>query len=156
MLTRIVPHAMPQQPPDRPAQWLDLSAIIVEVTSECPGCPIEAALRGADGDGWRAAEAGVQTVRLLFAQPQDIRRIVLCFSETARTRTQEFALHWSDGSRALQEIVRQQWNFSPVGSTSETEDYNVKLDSARVLELTINPDISGADAYASLSRLRLA
>jgi hypothetical protein len=54
------------------------------------------------------------------------------------------------------EIVRQQWNFSPHGAKSETEDYRIDLANASVIELTIIPDTSGGEARASLSRLRLA
>jgi hypothetical protein len=53
------------------------------------------------------------------------------------------------------EIVRQQWTFSPGGSTHETEDYRVDL-WVTVLELTISPHISGGEARASLAELRIA
>jgi hypothetical protein len=47
-------------------------------------------------------------------------------------RTQEFTLGCSaEPGGPLREIVRQQWSFSPHGSTSEVEDYRVDLDSAR-------------------------
>jgi hypothetical protein len=66
-------------------------------------------------------------------------------------------LRWSpDGGKSYQEIVRQQWNFSPLGATSEKEDYPVELAAVTVLELSIIPDISGKDAVASLEQLRLA
>jgi len=54
------------------------------------------------------------------------------------------------------EIVRQQWNFSPEGATSETEDLHVELPAVTVLELSIIPEISGENALASLAQLRLA
>lgn len=60
------------------------------------------------------------------------------------------------GSRALQEIVCQQWNFSPPGTVRESEDYTVGLSDLTVLELEILPDQSGEDARASLASLRLA
>ena len=56
----------------------------------------------------------------------------------------------------MREIVRQQWNFSPKGSTSETEDYHVHLGGASILELTIRPDINRRDQVAGLTGLRLA
>ena len=43
--------------------------------------------------------------------------------------------------RRFREIVRQQWNFSPQGSTSEIEDYGVGLPGVSALELTITPDL---------------
>ena len=52
--------------------------------------------------------------------------------------------------------MRQQWNFSPEGATSETEELYVALTGVTVIELSIIPDISGGDAFASLAQLRLA
>jgi hypothetical protein len=66
-------------------------------------------------------------------------------------------LRWSpDDGQSFHEIVRQQWNFSPTGETSETEDHQVDLSSVTVLELNIIPDISGGNSIASLAKLRLA
>ena len=155
VLQHLVPH--PLQELHSVEDWIELSTITVEVTSENPGHTVERCLlHDSDEGGWRAGEPGVQTIRLLFDQAQDVHRIFLCFVETSAARTQEFAIRWSDGTDGLKEIVRQQWNFSPNGATSEIEDYDVSLKGVRVLELTINPDIKGADAYASITRLRLA
>ena len=139
-------------------QWLDLDALVeVEITSEDPAHPIESALVTADGAGWRAADPGEQTVRLLFAQPTALHRIWLDFVEPGATRTQEFLLRWSaDGGKTYRDVMRQQWNFSPDGGTRETEDRRVELTGVTVLELSIVPDISGGDARASLACLRLA
>jgi hypothetical protein len=77
--------------------------------------------------------------------------------ELGIARTQEYVLRWSaDGGRSFREIVRQQWNFSPQGTTSETEDHHIELPVVTVLELSIIPDISGGNAVASLAQLRLA
>ena len=100
---------------------------------------------------------GKQTIRLLFAHPQELHRIWLNFVEPADTRTQEYVLRWSpDGGQSFREIVRQQWNFSPQGATSETEDYRVELSGVTVLELSITPDTSGQSAFASLAQLRIS
>lgn len=138
-------------------EWLDLEDLAeVEVTSEDPAHPIESALIPS-GTGWRSAELGRQTVRVLFDKPQKIRHIRLAFQEPEQPRTQEFVLRWSpDGGRSYREIVRQQYNLSPSGSSRETEDYRVQLDSVTVLELIIIPDISGGPARASLAELRVA
>ena len=57
-----------------------------------------------------------------------LHRIHLAFAEKDVERTQEFCLRWSPAaSRPVQEIVRQQWNFSPTGSTTQVEDYSVGL-----------------------------
>lgn len=81
----------------------------------------------------------------------------MSYVESATPRTQEYVLRWSpDGGRSYREIVRQQWNFSPQGASSETEDHLVDLPAATALELIIIPDIGGGEAVASLARLRLA
>jgi hypothetical protein len=54
----------------------------------------------------------------------------------------------------LREVNRQQWTFSPQGSTEEVEDYRVTLDDVVVLELAIIPD-TGNGVHASLVRLRV-
>ena len=138
--------------------WLNLEDLVeVEVTSEDPAHPVEAALLAGGTSGWRSAGPGEQTIRLLFAQPQPLRRILLEFSEPDVERTQEFVLRWSaDGGRTVHELVRQQWNFSPQGATRQIEDQLVDLAGVTMLELTIIPDISRGPAHASLEHLRLA
>lgn len=138
--------------------WLDLErAAVVEVTSEDKECPVESAFASEDVRGWRAAAPGSQTIRLVFDQPQRLRRISLVFEENETARTQEFVLRWSpDGGRSSKEIVRQQWNFSPPESVREVEEYQVELSGVTVFELVINPTIDGGVARASLKNLRLA
>ena len=138
--------------------WLNLERFAeVEITSEDAAYPIESALLPVRASGWRAAGPGKQTIRLLFDYPQRLQRIWLNFVETRTERTQEYVLRWSpDGGQSFREIVRQQWNFSPQGATSETEDLHVQLPAVTVLELSIIPDISGGNAFASLAQLRLA
>lgn len=138
--------------------WLYLEDLAeVEVTSEDGSHPIESALLPDRGSGWLAASSGKQTIRLLFLDPQRLRRIWLKFADSTTERTQEFTLRWSpDGGQSFREIVRQQWNFSPRGTTCETEDHHVDLSGVTVLELSIIPDISGGSARASLAQWRLA
>ena len=138
--------------------WLDLQRLAqVELTSEDAANPIEAALIPGVGPGWRAAQAGEQTIRLLFGEPQRIKHIQLLFHDDQQARTQEFVLRWSpDGGQSYREIVRQQYTFSPPGMTRECEDYAVDLAGVTALELRIVPDISGGDARASIAQLRIA
>ena len=138
----------------RPEQeWLDLEEMAkVEVTSEDPSFPLESALVSGKGPGWRAAQRGKQIIRIIFDKPTRLRRIRLEFSETEIARTQEFTLQWSaESGGPFREIVRQQWSFSPEGSTSEIEDYQVNLDSVSVLELGLKPDLTPANAFATLA-----
>jgi hypothetical protein len=118
---------------------------------------VEGALALGDDRGWRAGQAGPQTIRILFDRPVPVRRMSLSFIEPELTRTQEFVIRWSaDGGRSLRDVVRQQWNFAPTGSAREAEDYRVDLSDVTVLELTIVPDISGGAARASLAQWRIA
>jgi hypothetical protein len=138
--------------------WLNINGIAsIEVTSEENAHPIESALAPDSSRGWRAASPGSQTIRLIFREPQELTRIWLAFEDTESTRTQQFLLRWSSGTgRSFQEIVRQEWNFSPGGSVGEVEDYTVDLTDVRVLELQILPDKKDGEARASLRSLRLA
>ena len=137
--------------------WLNVDRLAsVEITSEENGYPIESALHG-EKRGWRASDAGTQIIRLVFDEPQRLRRIWLVFEDTENTRTQEFVLRWSaDIGNSFREIVRQQWNFSPPNAVRETEDYTVELLGVKTLELVIVPDINAGEALASLANLRLA
>src|SRR5215471_15231939 len=75
--------------------WLDLEqAARVEVSSEAEGYPVEGALLKDVQGGWRASQPGIQTIRLLFNQPQTIRLIQVVFKEKEFARTQEFVLRW--------------------------------------------------------------
>jgi hypothetical protein len=145
-------------PPPLDREWLNLQTLAsVEVTSEDAAFPIESALLPEKKRGWRAAEPGTQTVRLIFDQPQRVRHISLEFEEAETKRTQEFSLRWSpDHGNSYREIVRQQWNFSSPDATREAEDYRVELSGVTVIDLTIEPDKDNFNARASLSSLRLA
>src|SRR5438445_9403422 len=138
--------------------WLDLEhAATVEVASEDKDFPIKSSLSIEPGQGWRAAEPGAQTIRLLFDEPQALKRISLVFEEDEMIRTQEFVLRTSSNPGGpFREIVRQQWNFSASTSTREIEDYRVELSEVTVLELTIVPNVSGGAARASLKSFRLS
>src|ERR1700730_18471406 len=144
--------------PHSQEEWLDLEEIArVEVTSEDPKFPIEVALTAGEGPGWRGAEKGKQIIRIVLDNPRTLRRINLKFSEPEIERTQEFTLRWSaEAAGPFREIVRQQWTFSPQGSTSEVEDYQVQLKNLSVLELTLKPDLTPNNAFATLARWRVA
>lgn len=150
--------AEPKRGADEPVEWLDLERLArVELTSEDADFPIEAALGTKRGAGWRAAAAGEQLLRFVFDEPQRLERIQLIFEEEDTTRTQEFALRYAhDGDEPAREIVRQQWNFDPSGSTREVEEYRVDLTGVKVLELALVPDIGGGPVRASLRSLRVA
>jgi hypothetical protein len=145
---------------DRPGsdeRWIDLAQIAtVEVTSEDPRFPIESVFTNS-ASGWRASQKGEQQIRLIFDHPLSVRRIQLHFLEPERERMQEITVRWSSSEGGKpKEIVRQQWNFSPAGSTSEVEDYEVDLNGVSELELVITPDLTHHEASATLAAWRVA
>lgn len=151
----------PREPhggPGSEKQWLNLGSVAqVEISSEDPAHPIESALQPDGGAGWRAAEPGEQVIRLIFDSPIALRKILLVVEEHERQRLQQFVLRWSqDQGRSYRELVRQQYNFSPPGTSCEREEYTVNLAGVTALEIDIVPDLSGSNARASLARLRLA
>ena len=117
----------PESVRSRREDWLDVErAAIVEISSEQKDYPVEAAFVAGETLGWRAAEPGPQTMRLVFDQPQRLKRISLVFEEKETGRTQEFVLRWpSDGGSSFREIVRQQWNFSLLRQYARSK--NIKL-----------------------------
>ena len=137
-------------------QWRSLDdSVEVELTSEDPEWPIEHALLDHKSSGWRAAAAGAQTISLVWREPTTIKRIRLVCEEQSRARTQEFTLRafTIDGER---EIVRQQFTFSPPGTTIEREEYETNLNAVSRLELVIIPAIDGGNAVATLKEWRIA
>jgi hypothetical protein len=147
-----------QDAPSDEVNWLDLESLAqVEVTSEHPEFPIESAMVAGAGPRWLASRPGTQTILVKFDKPRRLKRIWLRFVEGGNERTQEFNLSWStDGGRSFREIVRQQWNFSPSGSTVESEDYRVDLSRVTTVKLAIDPDLGRGEALATLSELRMA
>jgi hypothetical protein len=136
-------------------QWPSLEeSVEVELTSEDPEWPIEHALEQGT-DGWRAAAPGSQTIVLVWGEPRKVTRIRVVFEEHSRQRTQEFALR-AFTIHGQREIVRQQFTFSPPGTTVEREEYVTDLNAVSRLELVINPAIDGGDAVATLKEWRIA
>ena len=158
MRKRIVGSSRLGERPQTRDGWLDLEQIAtIEVTSEEPNFPIESAFSSEDGTGWRASHKGVQEIRIIFDQPITLRRIQLHFLEAELERTQEFSIRWSSAEGGpTREIIRQQRNFSPSGSTREVEDYEVHLENVAALELSITPDVERQETAATLAKWRVA
>jgi hypothetical protein len=135
-------------------EWPNLPEDVeVELTSEDPDWPIERALLG-EGSGWRAGAPGPQTISLAWRAPISIRRIRLVFEEHSHARTQEFVVRAATGD-GEREIVRQQFTFSPPGTTVEREEYATNLDGVSRLELAIVPAIDRGSAVATLREWRI-
>ena len=89
-------------------------AAVVEITSEDKDYPVESAFVMGSTLGWRAAEPGPQTIRLVFDQPQRLKRISLVFEEKESVRTQEFVLRWSSDGNSFREIVASNGTLAPL------------------------------------------
>jgi hypothetical protein len=157
MRKEIINQSLPETKPTQ-SRWIDVENLArLEISSEDAAYPIESALRPNAGPGWRADKPGPQTIRIIFDAPIRLRQVYLEFTETALERTQEFVLRWSaDQGQTYREIVRQQYNFNPTGTTSEKEEYQVDLSGVTTLELGLNPALERPDVKASLTRLLLA
>jgi hypothetical protein len=135
------------------------SVATAALTSEASDHPIENAFDGRRGPGatrWLAGEPGPQTLVLDFDAPQTLRRVDLEVEELAVPRTQELSLSASvDGGRSYRELVRQEYTFSPPGTTFERESWSVSVDGMTQLRLEIVPDKSGRPTRASLTALVL-
>ena len=150
---QLVELAQPKTTPE----WLAMQDAQIELTSEDQQYPIDSALIGNGGTGWRASEPGEQRIRLVFDNPQAIRLIHLVFEDAEQERLQEFTLRWSsDRGVTYATIVRQQFFFSPSGATREVEDFSVDLTGATDVELQIVPDLSRRPVIASLKELRIS
>lgn len=160
MWKEIVGHKNDTEKKHHIGAWLAVEQMArAQLTSEDPEYPLENALSTnpeCAGKGWMAGESGPQTITLNFQKPVRIRRIFLRFTEADVERTQEFSLRYSAEAGVHNEIVRQQWNFSPNGATEEIEDYTVALEGVTRLELAIDPDLGRGRLRATLSEWRIA
>lgn len=139
---------------------IDIPAVAtVIITSEDPSHPIENIFSNDDQTGthrWVAANPGEQYVILDFDTPQTIRRINLAIEETEIQRTQELTIAISsDHGKTYQELIRQEYNFSPPETTWERETWQVSADRVCQLRLHITPDKSRKPCRATVTSLIL-
>lgn len=159
MLRKQILTARPGVPVSWPGEK-DIAALAtVLVTSEAPEHPIDHAFdrfRGPSGSRWVAGEPGEQTLILAFDTPQTIQTIRLEVEEQDMPRTQELSLAISrDGGHTYQELLRQEYNFSPPGTTFEREEWFVTAESVTHLQLVIRPDKGGKPCQATLTTLAI-
>ena len=138
----------------------DIAALAtVLVTSEDPNHPIDYVFdrqRGPGASRWIAEQTGEQTVILAFDTPQAIRKVLVEVEETNTSRTQELDVSISDdGGQTYRELVRQEYNFSPPGTTLEHEEWPMTADGVSHLRLRIKPDKGGKACRATLTTLAL-
>jgi hypothetical protein len=131
----------------------------VWVTSEAIDNPIDNAVdnrRGPGGSRWVAAEPGEQRLILAFDQPQTLRTITVEIEEPAVSRTQELQVAVStDSGQTFQELRRQEYTFSPPGTTFEREEWTITVDGVTHLQIVIIPDKGGKPCRATLTTLAL-
>jgi hypothetical protein len=71
-------------------------------------------------------------------------------------RTQELVLALShDGGQTYQTLLRQEYNFSPPGTTFEREEWTVMAEGVTHLQLVITPEKGGKSHRATLTSLAL-
>ncbi len=139
---------------------LDIASIAAAtVTSEDSGHPLENALddqRGPGASQWVAEDRGEQAVVLAFDAPQTVRRVLLEVEERQTARTQRVELLVSrDNEQTYQELLRQEFNFSPPGTTFEREQWTVNAEGITHLQVRITPDIQGGESRAKLTALAI-
>jgi hypothetical protein len=136
----------------------DIAAIAtVWVTSEAADAPIDCAFdqcRGPGGSRWVAAMPGEQRLILAFDIPQTIRMISMEVEESEVSRTQVLHVSLSsDGGQTYQALRRQEYTFSPPGTTFEREEWAVTVEAVTHLQLVITPDKGGQPCRATLTSL---
>jgi hypothetical protein len=160
MLRKQIVPTPSRRPVPLPGEIQIADVATVQVTSEEAGHPIDHAFdhhRGPGGTRWVADAPGEQSVTLLFDQPQTIRQIGVEVEELVDSRTQELAvLVSSDGGRTYRELVRQEFNFSPPGTSFERELWSVSAAAVTHLRLEIKPDKGGRIGRATLTSLAVA
>lgn len=139
---------------------LDVVAIAtVIVTSERATNPVDHIFDQSGGPGgsrWVAAKVGEQDLILDFDTPQTIKRVILEVEETEVSRRQEAVVSVSrDGGQVYDELIRQEYNFSPPGTTFERETWSVSAQHVTHLRLHITPDKEGKPSHATVTSLVL-
>jgi hypothetical protein len=160
--TRLRKHLLTAQPLASGSQSgaKEIAAIAaVWITSEAAEAPIDHVFDqhgGPGGSRWVAAGPGEQRLILAFDTPQTLRTISLEVEEPEVSRTQVLLLSVScDGGQTYQELRRQEYTFSPPGTTFEREEWGVTVEGATHLQLVITPDKGGAPCWATLTSLAL-
>jgi hypothetical protein len=131
------------------------SLATVSVTSEDAEYPIDLAFDGRQGPGathWLAGQAGPQKIIIAFDHPQTIQKVVIETEEREASRTQEVTLSLSkDGGRTYRDVRRQEFNFSPDGTTWEREEWTLAERDITHVRLAIKPDKGGGVSRAALT-----
>jgi hypothetical protein len=155
---RSAPTGAPSKTPDPDTKDIATLATVL-VTSEAPDHPVDHLFDGHGGRGgtrWIASAEGEQTLVLAFDAPQTIREVSLEAEEWQTSRNQVLILSLShDGGGSYREILRQEFVFSPPGTTFQRESWRVPAAGVTHLRLVIQPDKGGAPGRATLTSLTI-
>jgi hypothetical protein len=131
----------------------------VLVSSEAHEYPVDNLFDGRGGPGgtrWVASMPGDQTIIVAFGEPHTLQRVTFEIEERHHSRTQEMAVAVSqDGGKTYRETVRQEYTFSPPGTTFEREQWVMQAANVTHLRVWIRPDKGGNPAYVTMTSLRL-
>lgn len=129
----------------------------VTVTSESENFPLDNIVDGSIGPGssqWVAGTIGLQVLVFKFDTPQSITRVIYEIKEQEVARTQEVCFEVSTDSGAnFREILRQEYNFSPGGSTFQREELKLDLHQITDLKMIIKPDKGNINCRAKLNHI---
>jgi hypothetical protein len=128
----------------------------VAVTSEDALHPIEHAFDGRGAPGgteWVAGGPGDQTITVSFDSPQAVGAVVVEIEEVGESRTQEVELAVATEAGSLAVVLRQEFHFSPPGTTLERERWTINCKDVRQVRLVIRPHKGGGPARARLATL---
>src|SRR5262249_3319179 len=134
-------HLLTDDPAERVAESgeKDIAALAtVGVTSEAADYPIDNAFdshRGPGGSRWVAGAPGPQRLLLAFDAPQTLRMLRLEVEERDVSRTQEIEVAISrDGGQTYRTLLRQEYTFSPPGTTFEREAWAIPTEGVTHLQ----------------------
>src|SRR4029450_6783031 len=147
MLRKHIVKAPPSHLGPQPGEMDIAATATVQVTSEDAAHPIEHGFdhrRGPGGSRWIAAEPGEQTLILAFDSPPTMDQTIVEVEEREVSRTQELQLSVShDGGQTYREMRRQEYNFSPPGTTFERAEWTVMAEGVTHLQLGEKPPKGG-------------
>ncbi len=152
----VAPAAEPN--PGIPADAIDIiDEAEVLASSEAERFPLDNIVDGSCGPGssqWVAGTTGPQTLVFKFDAPQHITGINYEIEENETVRTQEVLFEVSSDSGAhFREILRQEYNFSPDGSTFQREALTFDLPGTTQLRIVIKPDKGNRECRAKLNSI---
>jgi hypothetical protein len=93
---------------------------------------------------------------LAFDAPQTIHKVRVEIDEPDVNRTQEMDVSVStDGGQTHRQLLRQEYTFSPPGTSREYEEWTFNAGGVTHLQLRIKPDKGDKACRATLTTLAL-